>query len=827
MYSLEGVFLKTHRLSSLKLSSVLILVAILIITLLFSACEKNTNSNSVLCNLDDCSLYPKVVEEILPTFHIEQSEIKPYYILNEDGIVEAFDTQAMGAIETGIAKYWYPQYLATVIIAIDRDQTHAVVKEWKDLLISQQEVGLFNTPGNIQMVTAAMSYGLEGEGYSLTKAIELLASLHENNCLKINSFESPMIICYDYQAATLIKNGRNMEIIIPLEGTLTYEKGLLSNESLVFEKNIDELLIQNKFRLLNGQADYSIYPDKLSYRPAVRVVDYNHFAQATRDISPLMERRVLKGKRFMSVDFREHLIVALIYMSIVTLWASWVLRRSMQKGISYAAFFTGVILNGWALVRLIKYQVVVNGTLSRYLWYSYYIFQLSLPLVILWMAWAIDKPKKETFPPKWWRSLAILILGLIILVFTNDLHGLVFQLDLTRPDWGINYTYGMGYYLILFVSMMNITIAFIILLIKSIKSPRIKAFIFPLGTFILFGFYNYKYIIRDPFIYETDLTVVTGIFAMLMFETCIRSGLIPVNTKYIQIFTRSPLKIQILNKEKEVAMASASAEPINKDIIEKVIATSPFPVLQEDESLLYANPIPGGYALWIEDVSKIQELQRDIKKSTKNLKEANAMLAKEEKIKRLINERNVKKQLMEQLEGEIAENLKKLSTMIEKLEHSYNHLIETTRIALLLCYIKRRCNLFFKEKEVHSIEINELVLYMDELSDLAKRSNVNIVTVNLIKGNLTIRHATLFYDFFYSVIDLSVTKSCPYIIANMEAEEEWITLRILPSENIGELETNSKFKNSIEAEKGKIARKDIEDTIGISISFPKGGVEIE
>lgn len=137
----------------------------------------------------------------------------------------------------------------------------------------------------------------------------------------------------------------------------------------------------------------------------------------------------------MSINYGEHLYFALIYMSVVTLWSASVLRRSMQKGISYSAFFAGLILNGWALVRLIKYQIVVSDSLARYLWYSYYIFQLSLPLVILWMAWAVDKPEKETFPPKWWRTMAIFIGILIILVFTNDLHGLVFKLDLSRPDW--------------------------------------------------------------------------------------------------------------------------------------------------------------------------------------------------------------------------------------------------------------------------------------------------------------------------------------------------------------------------------------------------------
>lgn len=797
----------------------------LIVTALSSGCEKELKSNSIICNLDDNSLYPKFIEQILPSYTIEQSENKAYYILNDGAVAEAFDTQAVGALQTGIAKYWYPQYLATVIIALDRDRTDTVVTSWSDLLGIQEEVAFANNPANDQMLVAAMSYGLEGEDYTLAKTINLLAFLRKDSLLKINSFDSPIIICYDYQAAALIENGRNLEIIVPTEGTFTYEKGLLANEELTFEGHVDKLLLSAKFRLLDGKSDFSIYPDKAAYAPAVKVTDYKHFAEVTNNVSPLIERRVLNAKKFISINYREHLYFALIYMSIVTIWIALILLRSMQKGISYSAFFTGVLLNGWALVRLIKYQVVMNDLLSRYLWYSYYIFLLSLPLVILWMAWAVDKPQNETFPPKWWRRMAILIGALIIFVFTNDLHGLVFQLDLNRPDWAIDYSYGFGYYIILFICMMNIATALVILLKKSIKSPRKNGFIFPFGVFILFGIYNYKYIMRDPLFYQTDLTLVTGIFVMLLFEACIRSGLIPVNTKYIDIFARSPLKIQIVNQEREVAIASALAAPINKDTIEKVIASSPVPVLQEDESLFFAKPIPGGYALWSEDISKIQQLHRKIQQSTEKLTEANAMLAEEEKVKRSINEKNAKKQLMQQLETEIAENIEKLASMMERLQHSENHSIETTRIALLLCYIKRRCNLFFKEQEMHTIETNELIMYIDELREIAKYSNVQIATLNEIKGNLPIRYTTLFYDFFYNMSDLAVQKSCPYIIVDIGTEEESITMRLLPSVDIGALKTESKLIEAIATAKGKIVRKEVEDTIGISISFPKGGVE--
>ena len=817
--------MKTRLTNCIKHSKIIVVLAItLVVIILFSACAKKLNINLVKCNLDDYSPYPKVVEQVLPKLIIEQSDNKPYYILDDGNIAEAFDTQAMGALETGIAKYWYPHYLATVVIAMDRDQTDAIVTSWGDLLTSRQEVGFFDTPGNLQMLTAAMSYGLEGEHYSLSSTMELLASLHENNHLKINSFDSPIIICYDYQAATLIDNGRNIEIIIPKEGTFTYEKGLLSNENLNFQGNVDNLLLKSNLRLLDGQDESSIYPDKEAYVHAVKVSDYKYFAKTTQNSRPLIERNVLRTKIFMSIDNREHLLFALIYIMIVTIWTVSFVRRSMQKGISYSAFFMGIILNGWTLVRLIKYQIETMPTLTRYLWYAFYIFQLTLPLVMLWMAWAIDKPQNDIIPPKWWRIMGILIGVLIVLVFTNDLHGFVFHLDLSRPDWAIDYGYGFGYYIILFVCMANLIAMLVILMKKSMRNPRKKGFIFPLALFFMFGIYNYKYIMRDPLVYETDLTIVTGIFALLMFEACIQSGLIPTNTKYIDLFTRSPLKMQIINNEEEVVLAAASATPFGKDCLDKVLESSPEPVLCNDTSLLFANPIPGGYAIWNEDISKLYKVHREIKESTQMLAEANVILAEKEKLKRRVNEKNAKKQLMDQLEGEIAESIEQMATMIESLPNSESHSKETTRIALLLCYIKRRCNLFFREKETSAIDTNKLIAYIDELSEIAKYSNVQIVTVNEIRGNISIRYATLFYDFFYGMADFAVQTECPYIIEHLGMEEEFITMGFLTSEDMGTFKVDSKLSVAIAAAEGKIIIKDLEDTMGISISFPKGGI---
>ena len=127
---------------------------LLIIAVIFSGCEKKLESNLIICNLDDYSVYPKIIEKVLPIYTVKQSENRPYYSLGEGDITEAFDIQALGALETGVAKNWYPHYLATVIIAIDRDQTNALVNTWSDLLDIKEEVAFSYTPVNVQTATS-------------------------------------------------------------------------------------------------------------------------------------------------------------------------------------------------------------------------------------------------------------------------------------------------------------------------------------------------------------------------------------------------------------------------------------------------------------------------------------------------------------------------------------------------------------------------------------------------------------------------------------------------------------------------------------------------
>ncbi|MDL2236187.1 hypothetical protein LJC07_08670, partial [Christensenellaceae bacterium OttesenSCG-928-L17] len=648
------------------------LVLLCLVFLFLCGCASAAAPDTVYYTNTAHSPYPEVLTEILPKHTIKQANTSVYAYLEKGAAAEAFDAQAVSALEHGIAVRWYPQHLATVVVAVDRDKTDARIEHWRDLPSAGETVGLLDEGNVLPMLMAAISYGLEGENFTLNQAAGLLENLQLQGHLVRNTTEAPLLICFDYQAAALKQAGRNMEIVVPREGTLTFQTGLLANTELTFAGDVEAALLSAGLRLLDGRCDSALYPNASAYTNAGEIQDYTHFGTASQDVFRVFRRRVLHARMYSSTDQREHQYFVMLYMVLVIVWTASFVQRAMQKAVRRAALFTGAILLGWIVVRMLKYQLLEANTLNRFFWYAFYLFQLSLPLVLLWLAWSIDKPDDQMEYPKWLKTLSSINATLIVLVFTNDLHKFVFVFDANNPNWTSEYTYALGYYIVLAACVLPLLAAMIMMLIKSGRHPRKRRFVFPLAFCVLLILYAYGYIMRIPIAWDSDFTMTTGLFTLLFVEACFRSGLIPVNAKYQALFTHSPLHMQIFDNEGHVALASQSAMQVDEALLSRAICASPLPVEKDADTLLFASPIRGGAALWEEDIGALNRLHSEIEESVRQLAAANAVLAEEEKIRRALDEEKANTQLMAQLEAEITRYTERLTNMIERLEQSEN-----------------------------------------------------------------------------------------------------------------------------------------------------------
>ena len=780
---------------------ILALILMCLILSFFGGCARNTEFKT------------------LPSTTLEQAQNMVFsHYLDKGATIEAFDAQAIPALKAGLAKYWYPLFQATVVIAVDRDRTDAKVNSWSDLRSIHEKVGFNNAHIHGELMMAAMAYGLEGDGFTLNQAAYLWSLLQAENRLERNPFEAPVVVCYDYQAAAQIKNGRNLEVIVPLEGTLTYEKGLLSNTEFAFMADID-LLLSEGFRLMDGRCDNVLYPDAAAYKNAAKIMDYEHIDAILKEAAIVLRRDVLYTRLVTSADEPGYQFFVLIYCIIVVVWTASVMQRAMQKGVRRAALLSGILLLGWITARLINYQLSIASDLSRYLWYSYYLFQLMLPIALVWMAWVSDKPDDIRLP-KWLLTLAVINVALIAMVMKNDLHNLVFRLDLSNPNWSSAYDYGVGFYFVMAGCFTPVAAGIVIMLVKAWQNPRRKGFVFPLSFVALLTLYTAGYIARVPVVWESDAVMVTGLFALLFFEAAIQTGMIPVNSKYASLFTHSPLSMQIIDKYGNAALISEHALH-DKDMYASAINQQS--LWQYDENtLLFSDNITGGRVLWKEDITSLNCLHKQIEESVRKIQAANTLLVEEEKVKRAVEEENARKQLLEQLEAEITRNTDKLSTMLEQLKPDASQHREAGRIALLLCYIKRRCNLFFRERETFDLPHEELTAYIDELAGIAGYSDVRIIASSDLSSQLSSRHTTVFYDFFYSVADWASSNNCTHLLAHMGQENKNITMRILLSEDARSFQMEKDLYAAIASEGGAYSVKDLDDAFGISLSFPGG-----
>ena len=85
-----------------------------------------------------------------------------------------------------------------------------------------------------------------------------------------------------------------------------------------------------------------------------------------------------------------------IFLILIFIWGKSIRQRIIQKGIRRKLVIIAVLLFFWLFIRFIKYNVFSRkDTISRYLWYMYYIPQCLVPPISLIAMMELTRKKKE------------------------------------------------------------------------------------------------------------------------------------------------------------------------------------------------------------------------------------------------------------------------------------------------------------------------------------------------------------------------------------------------------------------------------------------------
>ena len=782
-----------------------------------SGCNR-LNTKKLINRETSCGSYTEAALSALEGYEAEKSEKMDSFfsLLSGENALICNDIQALSAEKQNIEGYWYPQHLVTVVLAVNKNSS---IRTWSD--IKSSNIKLCWNPNDESteiMYFSALSYGLEGSNYTGKEAESFLRKLNDEGRLLKNYEQADAVVCFEYEAVEFEKMGKQLEIVVPQEGTLSYAQGIFSNVQIKVPS--DSVLLSAGLRLLDGRCKNTYYPTEEDYKAAVTVDNLEHFLSISKNVHRNIRRGVFNERLYSSADTREHIIFPAVAIVIVLLWMVSIANRTIRRDVQRAVNAIALIIVGWLGLRLFKYQLGYN-TVNRYCWYCYYIFQLALPVLMLYLAIIVDMSGQEKKLPCWFMLIACAYPFLIVLVLTNDLHNWVFNFydGIFRYE---TYSYSWGYYLIYAYCMLTFLTSLLVMTVKSRKSPRRFAWLLPTVFSIMMIGYTVGYAMGWKPARSSDFAVTFCIMAMIFTESCFRVGILPVNTNYQILFYASPLSIQLLNKDGMQVLASDTANPLPPVLSIQLCSGGISEMELDKDTLICGHSISGGTAVWQVDISELNKLRSELQNVGERLSQVNILLQKEESVRRRKFKIEAESRLASSLKSEIDEQLKRLRNTIESMNES-DCQIQTAYITLLICHLKRRCNLFFIAREGMNIKGEELSMYLDELGEFARYAGVNALIYSTVSDSIPILQATACYDFWFELMSWSLWGCKATLLGKLERDNNGLMFSVLTSEEPDEIDFTTGLKNAAEAAGGKISIRVLDGESGIYLLFKGGG----
>ncbi len=726
----------------------------------------------------------------------------------EDGDnVASYNTSAVPLLNESYT--FTPHYRQTIIIAIDRDMTNAQIEGFSDLVNSTLPINfdfsnmiapnMWEYPQTHQIVLS-MSNALYGE-YDVDAVAEVIKSLDEQRRFFVGDTSQPVTITYDSTAVDLIKKGENLEIIIPNDGTLSFDYGELSYMgNTIYTENLDDVLIDSGYRLPDGRADERFYPAKEEYENVGEITDYEEYSAATSLVAKTLRRDSFNTRIFGFTNQKESVAFYLLLLCLSILYMISLMRRITSAKIRGAAVNICILVILYITLSCIKGITSNSPVIETFIWYCYYIPTLLIPAMFVYIAINTENNVSGKNLDKFYKIYLGLSFFYLILIFTNNFHQMVFIITNYVTT---EFTYNFAYYIIMGTIYISVFLSLGVLIYKSFQSPKKKAFLMPTITLIVSLCYTCARVIGMQFAREFDVAFGFSIMIMLAIEACMQSRLFPNNKGYNKLFSDSSLMMEI------------------RDFSENIVASSSTAKVMNDNFTLVKNSIAGGTFLYYEDYTTLNTASEKLSKLNSELERNNLLLKDKAKVNEELSALRAEKEVYGNIDVVLNEETQKIAKILSQIETSEDKKWLIGRINIIICKIKRVCMLLISAMYKKDQPISNFVNNITEMKEFAEAAGLKITIGNIKTGNIDTDKLLKMYRIFCLVVERAAAKKCSDIVVQLYDTGEETVFSVIPDKEVlkeGELkEIAQKFS----LEDALIKIKPWDNTQSILLSFAR------
>ena len=438
-----------------------------------------------------------------------------------------------------------------------------------------------------------------------------------------------------------------------------------------------------------------------------------------------------------------------IHISLLTSWCVSLHRRIMNVHVRHSLVSVSILMIFWLTAKVIKYEFIADRTfwLGRYIWYSYYVPMILIPLLGIFIIDHMGKPEGYR-NPRWMNALYIPAFMLLGGIFTNDLHELTFSFPDGIKQFDYTYGYGPNY----FAGMAWFVLGGIYVVIMLLKKTRVpgRKMLQKMPSMIMGGAVVFWTLYCCGIFRDCDLTVVDCLILSLLLESAIQSGLIASNTNYKKIFNTSTVAAQIVNLDYQPCFASTSAVSLTQDEI-KEIGKQP---VQKDNTILHAKPIKAGFVVWQDDVTEINKLTEQLQEAQKQLGRKNALLQAELKLKEQQAQLEEKNHLYNRITKEVSPQIEKIEALLEQTKNPQLAENALVKMCVIGSYVKRRSNLLLLGEENPIVQAREIEYCIRESLDNLQLASVSVLLNANCEGDIPLTCLIAAYDFYEGLVEM-------------------------------------------------------------------------
>lgn len=511
----------------------------------------------------------------------------------------------------------------------------------------------------------------------------------------------------------------------------------------------------------------------------------------------------------------------IIFSGLIIGWGVSVAYRIVQKNIRICLVISAALMLLWMALRAIKYNSPADiNTYGRYLWYSYYIAMVFLPLMMFFAMLNIGKPENTNN-----RKYLLIIPAavLVLLVMTNDFHQLAFVFEPDFHNWNKQYSYGPVYYVIA-VWIFILVLSSIVLSINRcrISATRKKLWI-PIVIILVAIIYtlwnNLNHGYSGLRIY--NVPEVFCFASIALWESLIQIGLVPSNTGYGDFFNASNLNTLIFDNEGNVKYRSKNATNVSKD----VVLQNGNSVLIDENIILKKHNIKGGKVVWTEDISAINRINRELSEVKEQISEYNVILKSEAELKKrraAVTEQN---KLYDSITEFIRPQLCDLENILKNIENNRGDIsVNYAGACVINVYIKRISNLLIMAKGRKMLNAFELENSIRELAEYISVYRISCSFFSNVSGEISAEKTIALFKFI-GIFIRHIMNCTDALLFNLKVNERFIDLKI-NCDSKNEMKIPNDLLDDIIKLGGNVTTEYDADTLFVFVRMQSGGDDI-